>query len=254
MKFERRDRDWLIYSLIIGALLPMILIFVAKNTILKYVFLVLTVSFLGGFFLYDFFIIREKKDLWIFLFLAIVCGLCIPYIFTWIHELSHAITVNHFGIDVTKIKVCYPMDGDTFMPEGTNFTNRENIAIWINLSGSLGSFPLAIAINRIIYHVKIRFSIFLPLFTITIFRIVSELCGWIGGIQDYIYGIDSGNDIFKVLYYLQLDGHLIRIIPLIILGVLIFFLLALLVWFVGFNLIKRIREEKVPLKKLIKKN
>ncbi len=243
MKFERRDRDWLIYSLLIGTLLPSILYLFVENKILRHVFLVLSFSFFGGLLFYGIFRIMEKKDLLIYLILAIVCGLCIPYLFTWIHELSHAITVNHFGIDVTKIKVCYPMGGATSMPEGIDFTNREGIAIWINLSGSLGSFPFAVTINRIIYHVKIKFSIFLPFFMITIFRIVSEAWGWIEGITAFVFGIDSGNDIFKVLYYLQLDKHLIRIIPLIILGALIFFLLALIVWFFRFNLIKRIREE-----------
>lgn len=247
MKLIRRDPDQVIYSLMIGFLLPMILIFIVKNYILSYVFLVLALSFLGGYFFYGF-RIMEKKDLGIYLFLALFCGLFMPYIFSWIHELSHAITVIINGIDVTGIKVDYPMDGNTYFAEGTNFTNRESIAIWINLSGSLGSFPSAVIINRVAYK-KIRFSIFLPLFMITIFRIVSECCGWIGGIGDYINGIDSGNDIYRVLYYLQLDELLIPMVPLIILGVLIFFLLALIVWFVGFNLIKRIREERITIKK-----
>jgi len=244
----RKYLDFERIPLLIGTLLPIILYLIVDNKILRHVFLVLSFSFFGGLLFYGVFGIIEKKDLGIYFLLALFCGLCIPSIFSLIHELFHAITVIINGIEVIGIKVDYPMGGSTFMPEGTNFTNREDIAIWINLSGSLGSFPLAVIINRVAYK-KFRFSIFLPLFMITIFRIVSECFGWIGGIGDYINGIDSGNDIYKVLYYLQLDKHLIRIIPLIILGVLIFFLLALIVWFVGFNLIKRIREERIIIKK-----
>ena len=243
MKLIRIDPDLVIYSLMIGFLLPMILIFIVKNYILRYVFLVLTLSFFGGFFFYGIFRVMEKKDLGIYLFLALLCGLYMPWIFSWIHELSHAITVINLGIDVTGIEVYYPMGGNTYFAEGTNFTDRESIAILINLSGSLGSFQSAVIINRIIYHFKIKFSIFLPLFTITIFRIVSEFIGWIRGIGDYINGIDSGNDVYRVLYYLQLDKLLIPMVPLIIQATLIFFLIVLLVWF-AVNLRKRIREER----------
>lgn len=236
--------------LIIGVILPAILYFIVENFIFRYIFLVFSLVFFSGLVFYDVIRIIEKKNLMIYLFLALLCGLFMPLIFTLIHELYHAITAIINGFRVLGIEVSYPMGGATHLAEDTNFIGRENIAILVYLSGSLGSVLSAGIINRIIYRLKTEFSVFLPLFIITSFRIIGELSGWIIGIDNYIKGIDSGNDAYKVLYYLQLDDPLILLVPLIMQGILIFSLIALLVWF-AFNLIKRIREERNAIKKNI---
>lgn len=152
MKLIVRDPDLVIFPLIIGFLLPIILIFIVENSILRHVFLVITLSFLSGFLFHGVFRIIEKKDLGLYLFLTFLCGLFMPLIFSLIHELSHAITAISLGIDVTRIEIYYPMGGITHLAKGSNFTNRENIAIMINLSGSLGSVLSTVSIIRIIYH------------------------------------------------------------------------------------------------------
>ncbi len=176
------------------------------------------------------------------LILLLFCFLVFPYLFSWLHELCHAFIAIINGIEVIRIEVYYPMGGGTELAEGI-FIGREKVAILAYAFGSIGSLLIAGIINRILYHLNIRFSVFLPLFIITIFLIMDDLFDWIRGIEYYINGIESKHDAYYFLYYyFQIDDPLILIDPPILQGIIIFSSIVLLVWFV-FNLIKIIREE-----------
>ncbi|KKN61160.1 hypothetical protein LCGC14_0524550 [marine sediment metagenome] len=240
----RRD-PLVIFYLIIGVILPAILSLIVENVILKYIFMVFALSFFSILFFYDVFKIIEKNDIVIYLSLMLFCGLVIPWYFSLIHELSHAITAIINGIEISGIEMNYPMGGVTHLEKETNFIGRENVAILIFISGSLGSSLTAFILNRIAYK-KITFSVFFPLFIITSLRIVFELLGWIIGVNYFIEGLsDNGFDPVGFLYYSQID-------PVFLLILLIVSLIVILGWFI-FNLIKRIREERNTIKKSIKK-
>lgn len=197
VKLIRRD-PLVIFSLIIGVLLLAILYLIVENVILRYIFLVFALSFFSGLFFYDVFKIMGKKDLGIYLLVALLCGLYVPWIFSFVHELSHAITAIITGIKVIGIEVYYPYGGYVFLSPHI-IAERY---FWVPLSGSLGSISITYIFNRIIYHIKtIKFSIFFPLFMITSWRILVEVFSWIIGVDYFIKGLyDIEHDAVSFLY------------------------------------------------------
>ena len=110
-KIELTKRD----RYVIGFFLVMVLLLIVnlvENRVLEHILLILDLSSLGVLVCYHFSLITKKKELKIFFLVTLGCGLFLPYLFTWIHELGHTITS--------------PLNTDTFSP-GYNYITWTSI-------------------------------------------------------------------------------------------------------------------------------
>ncbi len=245
LKIEKKEPLIIFYLLIISIVSIIIIAnLIITNLVLRYIFIVLTVSILSAFLFYKFSFITKKEDMKIFLIFTVACWLTFPWFFTWIHELSHAITAFINEFEVLGVEIDWPYGGITHLPPDS-WLILETRAIgycWVYLSGSVISVLVISIINRGIYYIKkIRFSVFFPVFMITSWWILYELSYWITGTTNYIKGIYKLNDAYGFLaLYLQINDPFISINPVILRDVMVLVLLILLIWF-PINLLKRIR-------------
>ncbi len=249
IEFPKRDRCLVGFALVLS--LVIIIPAYVENDIVRHILTVLVLSTLGVLICYHYSWITEKKELEIFFLVALGSGLCLPYLFSWIHELGHAITGIINGIEALEIDVFYPYGGVTHFPPLYFFS--EDMVIkhyWIAALGSVGSVLIISILNRGLYHIKkIRFCFFFPLFVITSWGVLYEFNYLINGINDYINGINSPRDAYKFLFfYHQIDDPIIQIDPLFLRNGLIYLFIVILIWF-GFNLGKRIKKEIKIIKK-----
>lgn len=246
MKLKKKECDLIIFSLLIIGIASIIIIAdtIFTNLILKHISIVLTVSILSTFLFYKFSFITKKRDLKFFLIFTVGGWLILPWFFTLVHELSHAITALVNGFEVLGIEINWPYGGSTYLPPD-NWVILETRAIrycWVSLSGSMISILIISILNRAIYHSKmIRFYVFFPLFMITSWWILFEIAYWITGTVSYMKGIEPSSDAYKFLYlYLQIGDPFILIDPEVLRITLVGFFLVLLIWF-PINLLKRIK-------------
>lgn len=242
IEFTKKDRY------LIG--IPFVLVFIlvislVENDILRHILLTLDLTILGALGCYFFSLITERKELKIFFLLALFSGLLLPYLFSWVHEFSHAFTILFIDeIDFLGIEVVYPYGGITRTRQPLLIFDEDLLKLcWLNFSGSVGSIIIVLIFNRIIYHTKkISFSWFLPLFTTTSWWILYELGYWISGIDYYLDGNEVLHDAYRFLYYyLHIDNPVISIDPLILRNLVICFAIFFLIWSV-LNIRKRIKK------------
>lgn len=135
---------------------------------------------------------RLGKDL-LFSISFIILSICVfLYLFSWVHELSHAITAIFNGLRITNLEVYWPYGGKVTY----YFDSIEAIKLRIVIiAGSIGSVLVTLTLNRIIYYYRsIKFSIFMPLFGVTGYWMYFELNYWISGIGYWIRGVDVVTD------------------------------------------------------------
>ncbi|KKM68862.1 hypothetical protein LCGC14_1456650 [marine sediment metagenome] len=246
MILKKKEHDLIFFFLLITSIVGVIIIgdLIFPVLILKHIFIVLTVSFLSTFLFYKFSFISKKRDLKFFLILTVVCWLALPWFFTLIHELSHAITSLINGFEVINIEINWPYGGETNLPPDSWVIPevRKIGYTRVSLSGSLVSVLIISILNRGIYHIKeIRVSVFFPIFMITSWWILFEVLYWFNGITSYIKGIGMMNDAYQFLYlYLQLSDPFILIDPNLLRIIIAGIFAVLLIWF-PMNLLKRIK-------------
>ena len=138
------------------------------------------------------------KKLLIKNFIMIICLsliniLIMPFISSFIHELSHFIMAKIFGFSDVRLIVYYPYGGNTtfkfpmIIPLDDPRVEQFRIII---IAGSLGAFIFALLINVLItFYKKLRFSIYFPFFASTFAIMFLEIMYWFNGV--YIESLDA---------------------------------------------------------------
>ena len=151
----------------------------------------------------------------LFLFLV---GIPLTYIFTVIHEFSHAITGLFSGIQIEKIEILGLREGVT----NHSILSSNIIMTLFSIAGSMGELLFGTILLILIYRNKsMKLIVFIPLFFVIGYNIIRNLLYWLTSVY-----IGKGDAAAVLFYNPQISPQLLLIVCSFVLSVLL-----LLFWF-----------------------
>ena len=153
----------------------------------------------------------------LFLFLI---GIPLTYIFTVIHEFSHAITGLFSGIQIEKIEILGLREGVT----NHSILSSNVIMTLFSIAGSMGELLFGSILLILIYRNKsMRIQVFIPIYCVIGYNITCFPLYWLSSIS-----IGKGDAAAVLFYNPQISLHLFLTIIIFVLSGLILLLLSFL--------------------------
>ncbi len=149
-------------------------------------------------------------------FFTIALAYPLTYIFTVIHEFSHAITGVAIGAQIESITISGPREGQT---DFSVTTSNLGLSL-LTIAGSMGEVLVGSALLILIYRNKgIQLDVFIPTYCIISFNIVYNLLYWWSSVQ-----IRKGDGWDFLTYNPQIPPLLLIAFSIVILLVLVIYL------------------------------
>ena len=153
----------------------------------------------------------------LFIFLV---GIPLTYIFTFIHEFSHAITGLFSGIQIEKIRILGPREGYT----NHSILSSNIIMSLFSIAGSMGEILFGSILLILIYRNKsMILNVFIPIYCVIGFNIIYNPLYWLSSVY-----IGKGDAAAVLFYNPQISHQLLLTICIFVLSGLILLLLFLL--------------------------
>ena len=167
---------------------------------------------------------KYKKIFIIKLFLGVfflfLVGIPLTYIFTVVHEFSHAITGLFSGVQIEKIRILSPREGFT---EHSVLSSNVIMSLF-SIAGSMGEILFGSILLILIYRNKsMKLNVFIPIYCVIGYNIIYNPFYWLSSVY-----IGKGDAAAVLFYNPQISHHLLLAICIFVLSGLVLLLLFLL--------------------------
>ena len=155
-------------------------------------------------------------------------GIPLTYIFTVIHEFSHAIVGLFSGIQIEKIRILGPREGYT----NHSMLSSNVIMSLFSIAGSMGEILFESVLLILIYRNKsLKLKVFIPIYCVIAYNIIYNPLYWLSSVYK------GKGDAAAVLFYNSQISHqlLLTICIIVLIG---------LILLLGFLLMRKIIHRK----------